>query len=231
VEENHALTSICNMAGTSHTGISTFVFVDTESTGLPATVDRPRVVEIAFIAVKRKHFLLSSTEQPARVLNKLLLAINPGEPMPSRASRINGFIDGCLDEENLFTAKTAKLLNQFLENLAKPICLIAHKAEFHLSLLLAEMNSVSQTFPRDLLYADSLDIFRKNLNSALEDPVESFKLKDIYYEIFSETIQPKSNLAEADCMALFKISQFLGEYFSNWIDKDVSSLKTLAPMW
>jgi len=139
------------------------------------------------------------------------------------------FLDGYLNGENLFTTETSALLSQFLNNLAKPICLIAHNADFHLSLLLAEMTSLRQTFPEDLLYVDSLDIFRENLNSVIEEPIVSYKLKDIYYELFSETIQPKS--AEADCTALLKISQSLGENFCDWIDQDFRLLSSLGPMW
>ena len=53
----------------------TFVFFDTETTGLPNQANPPKITELSFLAVSKGELNGESTEP--RVINKLTLCFNP----------------------------------------------------------------------------------------------------------------------------------------------------------
>lgn len=58
--------------------INTFVFFDTETTGLPHTEIPPtKITELAFVACSREHLLATEINELPRVLHKVLLPIQP----------------------------------------------------------------------------------------------------------------------------------------------------------
>lgn len=70
--------------------IRTFVFMDTETTGLLCREGKNcRIIEMCFVAVLREHL---TDEDPAfpRVLNKLSLCINPRRFIDATAMSIHG---------------------------------------------------------------------------------------------------------------------------------------------
>lgn len=69
--------------------IQTFVFFDTESTGLLGC-DTPKFTELAFVACKRNHLLEAALKKVPRVIFKLLVPINPSKVIQPDATRITG---------------------------------------------------------------------------------------------------------------------------------------------
>lgn len=124
------------------------VFLDLEATDLPQY--RPAITEIALLACSSDHFencVGAGTEQLPRVLHKLTLCVNPVRRIAPEAVVITGLDNFLLQDENILSAKTAKLLSTFLDNLNQPVCLVAHNGNaFDFPLLarsLRECNSVS----------------------------------------------------------------------------------------
>ena len=68
--------------------ISTFVFMDFESTGLLDSKNRTRITEMCFLAVNRVD-MLENSKFP-RVTNKLTLFLDPQKPISPIASQMTG---------------------------------------------------------------------------------------------------------------------------------------------
>lgn len=67
--------------------IQTFVFFDTETTGLLGCVT-PNFTELAFVACKRNHLLEAALKKVPRVIFKLLVPINPRKVIQPESTRI-----------------------------------------------------------------------------------------------------------------------------------------------
>ncbi len=68
--------------------ISTFVFLDFETTGL--LIDRPRITELSLLAVHRLDLLAGSGATFPRTVNKLTLCLNPQKQIGQVARQITG---------------------------------------------------------------------------------------------------------------------------------------------
>lgn len=80
--------------------INSFVFFDTEATGLPDYEHSPtKLTELAFIACSREHLLSANTSELPRIKHKLLLPVNPMKIIMPDATKITGEI---LTEKLLF---------------------------------------------------------------------------------------------------------------------------------
>ena len=100
------------------TPINTWVYMDLESTGLER--DRPRITELALVAVEPRHI----SEKP-RVLNKLVLCFNPdGARFTDWALDNTGLNDDNLSSQPRFSERTVTLLDAFLGSLPGPVCLV-----------------------------------------------------------------------------------------------------------
>lgn len=89
------------MAGTQ---VSTYVFLDLESTGLGGIGERPRITELSLVAVHKFSLMdpvspcMSTHPDPAalcarltpRVLNKLTVCVYPMKGISSQAASITG---------------------------------------------------------------------------------------------------------------------------------------------
>lgn len=69
--------------------IQTFVFFDTETTGLPGC-ETPKFTELAFVACKRNHLLEAALKKVPRVIFKLLVPINPTKVIHPESTRLTG---------------------------------------------------------------------------------------------------------------------------------------------
>ena len=100
------------------TPINTWVYMDLESTGLER--DRPRITELALVAVEPRHI----SDNP-RVLNKLVLCFNPGRARFNKyALTKTGLKPDNLSSQPMFSARTVRLIDAFLESLPGPVCLV-----------------------------------------------------------------------------------------------------------
>lgn len=97
--------------------ISTYVFFDIETTGLPKQEgNQTKIVEACFIAVLDKD--LKSTpygNKPA--MSRLVVQLNPERPNQSEASAIHGMTNKFLKHSPTFGSKT---IEAFLEDLRNP---------------------------------------------------------------------------------------------------------------
>lgn len=67
--------------------IKTFVFFDTETTGLR----KPNITELSMIAYRRRDLLSASPDNPLpRVMTKILLHLNPNKSIEDVAQDISG---------------------------------------------------------------------------------------------------------------------------------------------
>ena len=141
----------------------TLVFFDIEATGLKSTTYKPRITEMSLIAINYKDFLKirclpeSSTESQSnslsfqngttynlpRVTNKLTLCINPLKLIMPDVSDLTGLDNYNLEGMKPFSVETVKLMNNFLESLPQPACLVAHNGlRYDYPMLNAEIQKV-----------------------------------------------------------------------------------------
>ncbi|XP_031619749.1 three prime repair exonuclease 2-like [Contarinia nasturtii] len=141
--------------------IETFVFFDIETTGL-WYCDPPKLTELAFVGVSREHFLAASKNEIPRPIFKLLLPINPRKLIHPESTRITGLDNFMLEHIKAFDGNTVDLLNSFLNQLNKPICMVAHNGNgFDFPLLRRQLQKLNRSFDDDILCVDSLAIFRE----------------------------------------------------------------------
>lgn len=71
--------------------ISTFVFMDLESTGLPMYGNRVRTTEVSLISVSRKNILnCLSQDCIPRIVNKISFVVNPRTIIPDEVVEMTG---------------------------------------------------------------------------------------------------------------------------------------------
>ena len=98
--------------------INSWVYMDLESTGLEK--DRPRITELALVAVEPRHI----SKKP-RVLNKLTLCFNPDGARFNKWTLDNtGLSPDNLSSQPRFSESTVRLLDAFLGSLPGPVCLV-----------------------------------------------------------------------------------------------------------
>jgi DNA polymerase III epsilon subunit-like protein len=130
--------------------IKTFVFFDCETTGLAP--DKPRITELSLVATKSddinelhkriktniKTRLGTDPQQGGgvtidnielltpRVVNKLTICVYPMKTVYPTVSHITGLDNYNLEGQAIFDNNTSTLIDNFLNRLEKPACLLAH---------------------------------------------------------------------------------------------------------
>lgn len=214
------------------TKFKTLVYLDAETTGLPPS--RPKIAEIAAVAI--------AVSEP-RVLNKIRLGFDPEKPFHPGASRINGLSNDMLSDQKPFEDYTANLLNLFLRHLNGPVCLIAYNGnKFDFPILKSEFRSAGKNLLESIYCVDPLPRIRemgktgillpsyRNGKKMRMEPPRSYKQEDIHMALLGYA-PPGAHSAEADCMALMRITAALGPEFTDWMDANAKSMETVAPMW
>ncbi len=140
-----------SMASCAAQLFSTFVFLDTETTGLPDGKSNPHITELCLIAVSR--FALEDEATHPRVQNKLLLCFNPMSSICEPAARISGKLSSFMPLNNYSGLNYTNLYHQkdldalaieqmqaFLLRLDPPICIVAQNGfKFDYPLINAEI--------------------------------------------------------------------------------------------
>ena len=234
--------------------IKTLVYFDLEATGLKST-GRPRISEISLVAVHSKdvndlHLKLKSNlrnkkmkDYPLhiesllpRVLNKLTLCVYPMAIIMPEVSDITGLDNYNLFDQTTFNKTTGVLLNNFLDRLPSPICLVAHNGNaYDFPLLKAEMEKAGIQLRSDILCADSYigikDIFNKRKSILdVEDIPQSFSLINLHKHLLCNK-PTRSHGAEADCITLLNTTAMLGMDWINWMERDCSLISECMKMW
>nr|CAH7728705.1 unnamed protein product [Callosobruchus chinensis] len=147
---NH-ITQVCD--------IKTFIFFDTETTGLPCYENnKTRIIELSLIAVQSNHLRLSVYP---RVQNKLSLCFNPWKLISAEAEKMTGLSNFKLEEQQKFSGATVEMINTFVKHNTPPVCLVAHNgSRFDFPILRKEINDANVPLVEDVYCIDSLTMFR-----------------------------------------------------------------------
>ncbi|XP_026318310.1 uncharacterized protein LOC113229045 [Hyposmocoma kahamanoa] len=148
--------------------IATFVFFDIETTGLPwQEKNQTKITDFSFVAASRKILEATSYGQTPLV-SKFTVVLNPERAIHPKVRTLTGLSNELLQHAPVFK-RIVKSLIMFLEDLTRPVCLVAHNGNvFDFKILLAECHDAGVSLPEDLLCVDSLVGFRALLkNSSL----------------------------------------------------------------
>ncbi|VEN45237.1 unnamed protein product [Callosobruchus maculatus] len=139
--------------------IKTFIFFDTETTGLPCYENnKTRIIELSLVAVQSNHLKLGVHP---RVQNKLSLCFNPWKLISAEAEKMTGLSNFKLEEQQKFSEATVKMINTFIEHNIPPVCLVAHNGNrFDFPILRKEINNANVPLVEDVYCIDSLTMFR-----------------------------------------------------------------------
>ena len=162
--------------------INTYVFFDTESTGLSGA----RITELSLVAVHHQELstytkiLKKKVEEKSnktvsvtypRVMNKLTLAVNPAKPVSPFIEEFTGLSNYNLEHQSRFRDGVGLAMAGFIASLAGPVCLVAHNGDrFDFPLLVKELGLASKAgsvinMPDDLRCCDTLKFFRWHFSS------------------------------------------------------------------
>nr|XP_023018586.1 three prime repair exonuclease 2-like [Leptinotarsa decemlineata] len=139
--------------------IKTFVFMDTETTGLPsAENNKTKITELSMVAVQANHIRLGVFP---RVQNKLNFCFNPCKLISDGAEKITGLSNHLLENLPSFSAGTVASINAFLNHNPQPVCLVAHNGNhFDFPLLHTEINKTKSSLAENILCIDSIITFQ-----------------------------------------------------------------------
>ncbi|XP_041968133.1 three-prime repair exonuclease 1-like [Aricia agestis] len=143
--------------------IETFVFFDIETTGLPHHErNQTKITELSLVAVSRKDMEVT-LQGRLPCVNKLSLLFNPQRRIQAEVVKITGLSNSTLQNQQTFNCRI-KSINSFLDNLPKPVCLVAHNGNiFDYKILRAEYIDANETLPSNIYCVDSLVGLRKIL--------------------------------------------------------------------
>nr|CAB3263212.1 uncharacterized protein LOC104266336 [Phallusia mammillata] len=216
---NNKNTTICNniLATTENTG--TFVFFDLETTGLI----NPKITEICMMAVNKSSLQATDVGAFPRVIDKLLVVVDPDEEIEPVASQLTKLSNVNISERNkaTFGTNTSLLVAQFLNRQKGPVCVIAHNGDgFDFPILQSYLDScVSDTF-NNVYSADTLIGLRFLLQPVSDDaPKVSCALKDVYKRYFPQQPLESMHEAESDVVSLMKIVRANPE-LERWLDEN-----------
>ncbi|XP_061720951.1 three prime repair exonuclease 2-like [Cydia pomonella] len=143
--------------------IATYVFLDLGTTGKDPKVDE--ITEFAMVAVNRQHLLETSDSRSKklRVQNKLIRCFKVDKKMTynAKSNGRGGFKNEDLQHECYFDKCCFLMIDNFLNTLKKPVCLIAHNGgNFDFPILKRYFTKLGVKFSdANLMYADTLLAF------------------------------------------------------------------------
>lgn len=148
--------------------IKTFVFFDSETTGLPHLENnRTRMTELCFTAVQSDHIKLGIYP---RIQNKVSFCFNPRKFINPEASEITGLSNELLEYQSTFNENAVNAIKNFLSLLREPVCLVAHNGNrFDFPILRAEIHKTGNELSEDILCVDSLLAFRQLHQQEVQD--------------------------------------------------------------
>ncbi|KAK4876720.1 hypothetical protein RN001_009226 [Aquatica leii] len=199
--------------------IQTFVFLDSETTGLPHQENNEtRVTELCLIAVQSDHLVNGVY---SRIQNKLSLCFNPCKAIDPQARKITGLSNQLLKFQPNFDYISYNLIQTFLSVQKKPVCLVAHNGnQFDYPILKAEIYKTENELFNDLLSVDTIVGFRQLLSNKYKpvqpaQPQVPIEFQDGFNEILLEIVErfesstdaPFDNdqtITETDCIPAAK---------------------------
>lgn len=163
--------------------VATYVFIDLETTGLPAEeLNKTKITELSMVAVKRTHLLDTRPGSVPRVQHKLTLCFNPRKRISDDGTKVTGLCNDLLEHEPVFSLDIFTMIDTFLNVLSKPVCLIAQNGlGFDYPILKNHLEKLKVGFSDELLCADCYhgfyDILEKN-KQLLEANIEKIRVSE-----------------------------------------------------
>uniref|UniRef100_A0A8D0CC49 exodeoxyribonuclease III n=1 Tax=Salvator merianae TaxID=96440 RepID=A0A8D0CC49_SALMN len=209
----------------------TFVFLDVETTGLRR--DQPHVSELCLFAVHRfslQSVLLDLPNIPRlpRIIDKLVLCIDPQKPFIPAAEEITGLCNRTLEEncKSGFNKAVVEAVDGFLNRQAGPVCLVAHNGlDFDFPLLRAELQQVGSDLPPNVGCLDTLLAFKDMEKSAHM----RFRLGDLYYDFYEEE-PAAAHSAEGDVVSLLLVFLARAPELMTWAALNACTWEQIQPM-
>ncbi|KAM3172819.1 hypothetical protein ACTXT7_013759 [Hymenolepis weldensis] len=170
------------------------------------------------------------------------------------ATKISGLNIRNLQTEKDFDENALRQLELFIRRLNPPICIIAQNGyRFDFPLLQAELFRVKcHSFDfldckeNPVYCSDSLDLFKEfddklipqnaNVSSSVDEsliekfPHGRFSLSALSQRVFG-SIHVNAHKAEADCIAVIKLVQVLGDSALSWLDSNYRKLSDIKTMY
>ncbi|XP_046362192.2 three-prime repair exonuclease 1-like isoform X2 [Haliotis rufescens] len=197
--------------------IKSFIIMDLETTGL----EDAKISELCFLAVSRDDILAGGPRLP-RVIDKLLICLNPQKDIDDKAQELSGLTNDMLSGQQPFDVHVAELMDAFIARLPEPVCMVAHYGiRFDFPILKSELEAIGRTLPGHVRFADTLLASRD-----LDPGRPSHALRSIYKNVFG-CFPASSHTAEGDCIALLEILMANPAPYLEWMDK-VSQQHTSA---
>ncbi|XP_071447275.1 uncharacterized protein [Hetaerina americana] len=171
-----------------------YVVYDLETTTLPS-FGIAKIIELSAIGVIRDHILdLSEGEAQPRVLNKITLCVNPRKMLSIEAERLTGLSNILLETSSPFDECMFGMLEDFINRLPRPVCLIAHNGNgFDFPILQSEIQRLGKKFEDHVWCADSLLAFRYIY---LDQPRESFIDSQSSSEVAKQSFKMENMLSQ-----------------------------------
>ncbi|TMW49644.1 hypothetical protein DOY81_005290 [Sarcophaga bullata] len=163
----------------SDTNIKSFVVFDLETNGLPShQFNKCSITEISLYGFSVNNVydtkkilkdveagveeLVERPPELPRCLHKLTMMVNPLRAIHPDAEKVTGLSNEMLEHESSFDKNTAECLNNFLNRLERPICLVAHNGKgFDFPILRYVYDRIEMSLPSSVYCVDSLNIFRE----------------------------------------------------------------------
>ena len=171
----------------------------------------PIVISAPFIKIS--YLFFRKSHSGPRIRNILQLCFNPRSPIPDKVSQLTGLTNDLLENQPFFTSMTVSILNNFLQNLPQPICLVAHNGnKYDFPLLKAELVNVNSELTSKILTIDSLEALRHVFDNIYQEreikEIESLVLNGFLDEDMdvdmSKTEAKKPFLRDEDELNVFK---------------------------
>ncbi|XP_032066707.1 three prime repair exonuclease 2 [Thamnophis elegans] len=207
----------------------TFVFLDIESTGLPR--DQPRIAELCLFAVHQSSLQPSPQArgpQLPRIIDKLVLCVNPQKPFTPGAQDITGLSNQKLEQNYKpgINHSLMETLKGFLDRQAGPICLVAHNGlYFDFPLLRKELRQIGTDLPADTGCLDTLPA----LKDVLKEPNLSYNLGKLYQYFYREA-PSGAHTAEGDVLTLLLVFLAKALELKAWATYGAQKWGSIQPM-
>ncbi|XP_078490991.1 three-prime repair exonuclease 1-like [Ciona intestinalis] len=194
----------------------TQVYLDLEATGLRQS----KITELCMVAVTIDSLQASEIGSVPRIVDKLVLLVDPDKTIEDHASSITKLNNQIIEEsfKPKFNAQTSEIIAAFLERQASPICLVAHNGmDFDFPLLKKHIraSNSNQAIFSEIRCSDSLLGMRK-LRGRVR---QSCKLEDVFRRSFPRTPSTNQHQAEDDVIKLMKIVR-LNYLLGSWINNN-----------
>lgn len=130
------------------------VAFDTETTGLdPHGLDPDRVMEFAAVEISLDDQLRVRQVRPHHFL------INPGKPIPKKATQVTGITDEHVADAPPFEARAGEVRRVLADAIV-----VAHNLPFDLAFLRAELERAGSTWPRTRAEVDTLSLSQRRMS-------------------------------------------------------------------